>query len=58
MLLKMIRDTHNADDLIIEYSGMEGIQRIKDDDSLQVAYVQSGDEKLVMGVQLAENYVD
>jgi hypothetical protein len=57
MLLNIILDARTAEDIVIEYSGITGPTRIKDDLSLQEAYIVSSEGRLILGVQMSDAYV-
>lgn len=50
MLLNIVEDAKQASDIVIEYSGYDGIKQILDDTSLQIAQIESANEKLILGV--------
>ncbi|CAG9310557.1 unnamed protein product [Blepharisma stoltei] len=53
VIMNFISDVKTPQDIILEYSGPEGINSIIHDLSLQEAYILSTNQKLVIGIRLS-----
>ncbi|CAG9335847.1 unnamed protein product [Blepharisma stoltei] len=53
VIMNFISEVKTPQDVILEYSGPEGINSIIHDLSLQEAYILSGKQKLVIGIKLS-----
>mmetsp|Transcript_18305 Transcript_18305/g.32902 ORF Transcript_18305/g.32902 Transcript_18305/m.32902 type:complete len:121 (+) Transcript_18305:7-369(+) len=57
VILRLVPAARSEEDLVVEYSGPDGIRVVMNDVTLQEAYVSSWDRKLVLGIRLSKDYV-
>jgi hypothetical protein len=57
VILSIVPAARSDRDLVIEYSGHEGVRVLMNDVTLQEAYVSACERKLVLGVRLSKDYV-
>lgn len=53
VVINFVNEVRGPQDLILEYSGPDGINTIMHDLSLQEAYILAGKQKLVIGIKLS-----
>lgn len=57
VILRIVPAARSEADLVIEYSGREGVRVVMNDVTLQEAYVSAWERKLVLGIRLSKDYV-